>query len=135
MEHRYGDVSLKVWITDPVAEEWYDHDWNELEEISLLKRHAALVGGGLRPGARVFDLGAHQGVVAVILEAAVAPGGNVVAVEARQENVEVGRAILKENGYSNVDFIYGAAGAKPGVIYFNENFNGQVDWGRLPRPG
>ena len=55
---------------------WYDHDWPELPEIALLKQH------GLRPGARVFDIGAHQGVVALMLSKTVGPEGFVLAVEA-----------------------------------------------------
>src|SRR5579862_5329355 len=51
--HRYGDTLLTVELTDPLAEGWYDHDWESLPEIMLLRQHR------LRPGARCFDLGAH----------------------------------------------------------------------------
>src|SRR5688572_27418763 len=54
---RCGGVELKVLLGDPLAERWYDLDWPALPEFELLRHH------GLGPGARVLDLGAHQGVV------------------------------------------------------------------------
>ena len=65
--HRYADFELSVSIEDPVAEEWYDHDWPLTPELR------ALQGSRLEPGARVFDLGAHQAVVALILSRLVGP--------------------------------------------------------------
>jgi tRNA A58 N-methylase Trm61 len=47
-----------------------------LRGIGLLREH------GLRPGALVFDRGAHPAVVAMMLGRMVEPGGRVVAVEA-----------------------------------------------------
>lgn len=59
----FGGVRLQVALADPLAAEWYDRDWPELPEASFLRRRS------LRPGARVFDLGAHQGVAALHLAA------------------------------------------------------------------
>src|SRR6266567_1987426 len=61
VRHMYGGFALDLCLADPMAQGWYDHDWDELPEIALLKHSR------LRPGARVFDLGAHQCVVALML--------------------------------------------------------------------
>ena len=55
VEHRYCGFDLRVALTDPLARFWYDRD-SDMREVRLLRRH------GLRAGARVFNLGAHQGV-------------------------------------------------------------------------
>jgi hypothetical protein len=68
--HVYHGSPLTVRLADPLAKGWYDHDWPELAEITLLRK------GRLHEGARVFDLGAHQGVVALVLAGgSSAPGG------------------------------------------------------------
>ena len=76
MAHNYGAGTLKVLLVDPLSEGWYDVDWAELPEIAALRNSL------LRPGARVFDLGAHQGVVAMMLAREVGERGLIVAVEA-----------------------------------------------------
>src|SRR5437868_6156695 len=83
VRHTYGGTPLEIELADPLGAAWYDRDWPALPEIELLSRHR------LRPGARVFDLGAHQGVVALMLAQAVGPDGQVVAVEASPHNVAV----------------------------------------------
>src|SRR5262245_32903595 len=80
VRHEYGGFPFEVVITDPVGADWYDHDVPLPPEVPLLRR------GRLRTGARVFDLGAHQGVVALILARIVGAGGQVVAVEAMAHN-------------------------------------------------
>ena len=74
--HNYGSGPLTIWLANAMAQAWYDSDWAELPEIAILRR------GRLRNGARVFDLGAHHGVVALMLAREVGPEGQVVAVEA-----------------------------------------------------
>ncbi len=67
VRHNYGGYELEVELVDPMGAGWYDRDWPELPEIALLKQH------GLRPGARVFDIGAHQCMVAMMLSKTVGP--------------------------------------------------------------
>jgi protein-L-isoaspartate(D-aspartate) O-methyltransferase (PCMT) len=84
VEHTYAGHPLRIALRDPLAEGWYDHDWGTQPEIDVLR------SGRLRPGARVFDLGAHQGVVALMLARIVGPAGHVVAVEAEPHNARGG---------------------------------------------
>src|SRR5262245_30501791 len=85
VEHRYGSATLKVELADGLAAGWYDHDWAPFPEFPLLSRH------GLRPGARVFDIGAHQGIVGLVLGGVVGQTGQVVLVEPNAHNVAMCR--------------------------------------------
>jgi FkbM family methyltransferase len=130
VRHTYGGYELELELVDPMGAGWYDHDHPELPEIALLKQH------GLRPGARVFDIGAHQCVVALMLAKTVGPSGFVLAVEASPENCEAGEQNRKLNGIDNCRILHAAGAAQSGTLTFNRGTNGQVDdgtgeWGRI----
>lgn len=119
----YGGHPLTIRLADPLAEAWYDHDWPELGEISLLKTH------GLREGVRVFDLGAHQGVVALMLARVVGPRGRVLAVEANSHNAAVARENRDLNGAAQLEVLHAAVAESSGELLVNESLNAQVDDG------
>ena len=133
VHHTYGGIPLTVHLTDAMATGWYDHDWSEPPEF------AVLMGGRLKPGARVFDLGAHQGVVALMLSKLVGPSGAVVAVEAHPHNVAAAKANRDRNGAHHLKIVHAAVSDAPGTITFSEGLNGSVDdgaagWGRIEVP-
>jgi FkbM family methyltransferase len=121
--HFYGGSPLRIHLADPMAQGWYDHDWPELNEIALLKRNR------LKPGARVFDLGAHQCVVALMLANAVGPEGVVIALEASPHNAAVGLRNQKLNQTGNLHILNAAVAETSGRLTFNKGLNGQVDDG------
>jgi FkbM family methyltransferase len=126
--HVYGGFPLSIWLTDPLAQGWYDADWAELPEIALLKT------GRLQPGARVFDIGAHQCVVAMMLSRIVGIEGQVVALEASPHNAEVGERNRALNDIAQLKVVHGAAAKDSGTIDFGKGLNGAVvageaDWG------
>jgi FkbM family methyltransferase len=123
VEHDYGGHRLSVLVADGLAQAWYDRDWKELPEVALLRTSR------LKPGALVFDLGAHQGVVALILSREVAPNGKVVAVEANPHNREVAEQNRALNGAENLTTVHAAVSDKAGFLDFNLGLNGQVDEG------
>ena len=123
VNHIYGGIPLKVELHDPDSAGWYDHDWEPLPEIEFLRKH------GLKPGARVFDLGAHQGIVAMQLAHIVAPG-EVVAVEGNWFNAARARRNAELNGFSNLHVLHAIAADKPGNLYFSEGSNASVARGR-----
>ncbi len=130
VRHNYGGYEMEVELVDPMGAGWYDHDWPELPEIALLKQH------GLRSGARVFDIGAHQCVVAMMLSKTVGPEGFVLAVEASPENCQAGEQNRKLNGIDNCRILHAAGAAQSGTLIFNRGTNGQVDdgtgeWGQV----
>jgi FkbM family methyltransferase len=133
VRHVYGGFPLEVLLADPLAEGWYDTDWPEPPEITLLKGHR------LGPGARVFDLGAHQGIVALMLARVVGPEGSVLAVEANGHNAEVAQCNRDLNRCDTLHVLRAAVAQASGTVVFNEGLNGQVDdgtgaWGRVEVP-
>ena len=119
--HRYGIHELSVCIGDNLAQGWYDHDWAQPEEITLLKQWS------LKPGALVFDLGAHQGVVAMLLAVECSPGGRVVAVEGSSHNVLMARKNAGLNHVESIQILHAVVGEEHGgEICFSSTLNGHV---------
>jgi hypothetical protein len=108
--NKYGGQELRIHIADWIGREWYSKGIRELEEIRLLSQYR------LRRGACVFDIGAHQCVVALMLAGIVGETGRVVAVEADYHNARVGRVNARLNNASTIDVIYAAAAAKEGHL-------------------
>lgn len=96
VEHSYGGHIFKVHLRDPMSQTWYDADWPQREEVEFLARSK------LKDGATVFDLGAHQCVVAMILAKTVGDSGKVIAVELDPFNASVARQNLRTNKIENV---------------------------------
>lgn len=116
--HRYGDATLKVELADGLAEGWYDHDWEPLPELAVLGR------GRLRPGVRVFDVGAHQGVVGLMLGHRVGSAGRVVIVEPNPHNFAMCRRNVELNAMPWVVPHQAAISDREGTIRFNRGLNG-----------
>ncbi len=123
VRHNYGGYDLELELVDPMGAGWYDHDWPVLPEIEFLMRHR------LRPGAAVFDIGAHQALVAMMVARTVGPDGFVLAVEANPENAAAGRRNAALNRIGNCEILHAAGAAQSGTVVFNRGFNGQVDDG------
>lgn len=131
VEHQYGASRLKVFLSDPLAQGWYDHDWPILPEVRELQD-----AGLLSPGDLVFDLGAHQAVVAAMLAVAVGPTGRVVAIEASPHNAEAARQNKTLNGLNQLEIVEAAVSDRDGKLVFSEGLNGQIDdqtgsWGQV----
>jgi len=119
--HAYGGRRLSVHVVDQMGRSWYDHDWAMPAELRELSTR-----GRLREGARVFDIGAHQGVVAMLLAGFVGAGGEVVAVEATPHNAETARRNATLNGLSQVRVLHAAGADAPGSLRFSPRMNGHV---------
>lgn len=120
VHHSYGGRNLAISLEDPVGEEWYDHDWPMTPEL------ACLAESRLGPGACVFDLGAHQCVVALMLAHMVGAEGRVLAVEAERHNFEVAARNRDLNDVDNLEIVHAAAGAADGSLYFRGGLSGAV---------
>jgi FkbM family methyltransferase len=131
VRHTYGGHEFEVYIADTLARGWYDHDWNQLGEIDMLGANS------LRAGRLVFDLGAHQNVVAMMWAKEVGPAGTVVAVEGSRHNFEVGRRNVILNGFSNIITLRAVVAATEGQMLFSQTLNGCVsidEWEFLTKP-
>jgi FkbM family methyltransferase len=130
IRHTYGRHDLLVRLEDPLGEGWYDRDWPQPPEVDFLSEH-------LGAGARVFDLGAHQAVVALMLARTVDPGP-VIAVEAEPHNARLAQRNRDLNDARNLTIVHAAAAERPGMIRFAEGLNGRVDetskWGKVQVP-
>ena len=123
VEHSYAGCRLKVFLADPLSQGWYDQDWAIIPEVVELRKNR------LRLGARVFDIGAHQGVVAAILANEVGPSGQVIAVEASPHNCRVVAKNCELNGLLQIEVLFTVIADRPRKIIFNERLNGQIDDG------
>ncbi len=119
--HLYAGRPLVIHIADPLAEGWYDHDWDLGSEMALLHTRGRLV-----EGARVFDVGAHQGVVALILAGLVGPQGTVVAVEAVAHNARAALRNAQANQYTQLQVVHAAISDADGTLWFEDRWNGAV---------
>ena len=112
----YG-VALSVHIEDETAANWYEHDWPVMPEIDILR------SGRLGSGARVFNIGAHQAVVAMVLGSVVGPSGSVIALEADKHSAEVGAKNVRLNGMQHVNVIHGAGDCVSGELFFTDEYH------------
>jgi len=133
VEHSYGGGRLKVFLSDPLAQGWYDQDWPELPEIAALRQTR------LKPGAKVFDLGAHQGIVALMLSRETGPTGLVLALEANPHNAAAARRNAELNQVPQMRVKHAAISNRSGTLVFNQGLNGNMDdgsgaWGRMEVP-
>jgi FkbM family methyltransferase len=119
--HLYGRHRLSVHIVDAMGRSWYDHDWAEPAEIRELAGR-----GRLRGGARVFEIGAHQGVVAMMLASIVGTSGQVIAVEATPHNAETAERNARMNGLTQMHVVHAAGADAPGTLHFTPRMNGHV---------
>jgi FkbM family methyltransferase len=94
-----------------------------------------VLGQRVVPGARVFDLGAHQGVVGLMLAHRVGPAGEVVLVEPNPHNFQMCGRNAGLNNMSWVKCVQAAVGNQEGTLSFNCGLNGQAgelsDYGGL----
>jgi FkbM family methyltransferase len=130
----WAGYQFDLWISDPTSESWYDRNAPEIPpEMSFLAQHR------LRSGAIVFDCGAHQSVIAMVMAKFVGATGKVIAVEASPHNCETAIRNCAVNQANNVKVIHAAVSDNLEPIEFNYRGNGQVDdgtgaWGKISVP-
>jgi FkbM family methyltransferase len=91
-----GGFTFDMWITDPVADEWYGGQCrNDLPECVWLFSH-------IRAGMTIADCGAHHGFLTIPFSKAIGPTGVVWAWEALPANAAVINKNLALNGCHNV---------------------------------
>lgn len=119
VEHSYGGRRFKMHIADPVGAEWYDHDEEKTPEIEFLERYDLT-------GATVFDLGAHQCLVAMLLAELTGKQGRVIAVEANEHNQQVAMRNLALNGALNVTCLHALISSGKMAMSIDGGLNGRA---------
>lgn len=104
VHHRYGSYQLTMEIIDAQGALWFDRDVNELPDLGFLSQHR------LRPGAKVLNIGAGQGLLTMLLAKMVAPGGFVWAIEPDPRQANAARRNLQLNAIANCEVIGNVAG-------------------------
>lgn len=126
IERDFGDVRVKMWISDPVAKKWYDiPEMGNDQELAFTRDRM------IAPGDVVFDCGSHQGMTTVLFSNWVGEGGKVVAFEALPENYEVLKKNLELNGVGNVESVHAAVGADAGTATLDVRPNANVSTGEF----
>jgi FkbM family methyltransferase len=120
VSHRYDGYDLKMNIDDRIAAEWYDHDWKLPPEIEFLLNEPVPRDG------RVFDLGAHQCLIAMLLGKKIVPAGTVTAVEANAHNAAIARRNLELNRIGNIEVVYGLVSGTSGKGRADLSFNSRA---------
>lgn len=89
----------------------------EIRRYHLMAEHARATEAtlwdtaGIRPGARVADIGCGPGAISVLLAREVGPTGSVVAVDSDPAAVTLARDALNAAGYSQAEARLGSADA------------------------
>jgi FkbM family methyltransferase len=123
VSHRYGSHNLHMNIYDRVAGEWYDKDWTLPPEIEFFS-HDQIPRNG-----RVFDLGAHQCLIAMLLARELVPDGAVVAVEANQHNAAIAKSNIEINSADNVEVVHALISKTGGKAHADFSFNSRAKQG------
>jgi FkbM family methyltransferase len=129
VEHQYGSHTLKMNISDRIAAEWYDKDWRLPPETEFFAR------GQIAKNGRIFDLGAHQCLIAMLLAREIVPDGQVVAIEANQHNAEMARDNVALNHVDNVDVVHAIVSRTSGRAHADFSFNSHAQQGLGARVG
>jgi FkbM family methyltransferase len=119
VRNNYSGFELKVQIVDPISYEWYNKRWAKLPEIEFIHRHT-------REVKLVFDLGAHHGVIAMILSKTF-PDSKVVSVEAIPNNHNQCLINYKLNGLDNIISLNNAISDVNSIITFENTSNGVLN--------
>jgi FkbM family methyltransferase len=133
VKHNYGGHILEVHLHDPISAQWYDRDWQRLKEFDVLAKSR------LRNSSTVFDIGAHQSVVAMMLAKEVGASGRVIAVEPNPFNVRVAMLNLASNGITNVTEVHAMVSSSSGTGHVSFQLNSTPadaesgSWGRKVR--
>lgn len=110
-------------MVDPLSVGWYDRDWPVLPEVRCLRQSR------LRPGARVFNLGAHHAVVALMLAREVGPTGQVIAVEPTAHNARTASTNRDLNVAAHLIIVQAAVAAERGTITLRDGLQAQITTG------
>ena len=102
----------EFWLANPFTKSWWHKETIELNgELSELKRISS-------PNDQVLEIGAHHGMMTLMLSDWVGPEGHVYAIEASADNALVLDANCFRNQVSNVTTEFTAMGATAGTVRF-----------------
>jgi FkbM family methyltransferase len=116
-------LTLRIWDGPLKRYKWtFDATSNNEVILGIWEANMqALYARYLRPGDVVFDLGAHQGFLAMLAARLVGDQGHVYALEASPTNASRMRRNLQLNGVSTCTAIHAAVGDRNGTVEFSNS--------------
>jgi FkbM family methyltransferase len=120
--HHYLGEKIELVVKDDLTNGWYGHDWPLAERQEFL----FLANLAIPPSGLIFDLGAHQGLVALLLKKKLVPEGRVVAVEIDRLNAEACNQNFRLNHENNITAVHGAVSDSCGMVQVNGRSNGRI---------
>jgi FkbM family methyltransferase len=129
VRHRYGAHQLTMEVIDTESARTFDRDFDELPDLGFLSQHR------LFPGAKVLNIGANQGLLAMLMAKMVAPTGFVWAIEPNIRKANAARRNLQLNGIGNCEVIDAAVAIFDGRTPKNQFRNASVSPSRWEAGG
>jgi len=120
LHHSYGLSKYWIFAVDVVAREWYGQDWDLPAEVSRLAE-LNLLGSKI-----IFDVGAHQGIIAMLLAELNGEGGEIIAVEAHPFNSFIAKKNVERNGFKTITVLNAAVDSVSGHASFIDDLNGAL---------
>lgn len=122
INHRYLGLEFELHVVDALSNEWYGRDWlpEERQEFFFLSKL------GISPSGLVFDLGAHQGLVALLLKRKLVPQGRVVAIELDRLNAETCERNFKLNRESEIFTMHAGISDRRGMVKTTGRSNASI---------
>jgi FkbM family methyltransferase len=115
----FHQMPITFTITDPMAESWYAGGMESIKEIQFLE------ASKLKKEAIVFDIGAHQGIIAIVMAKIVGASGKVIAIEANPYHAQCAEANARLNNVPQLAVMNRAIASEPGELLFADDWGGQ----------
>jgi FkbM family methyltransferase len=122
IRHDYLGEEIELLIVDDFTEAWYGRDWEPGERQEFL----FLSGLGIPESGLVFNIGAHQGLVALLLKRKLVPKGRVVAMEMDRLNAKACNENLCLNGEAGITVLNAAISDHCGLVRTTGRSNAQI---------
>lgn len=113
---------LTLTDADALSRRWYGKSWTAANRTEFQE----LAEGMIPKDGLVFDIGAHQGVVSILLRRLIVPEGRVVSVEMDRRNHAACIRNAHLNGETSITVVHGAVGASEGTMRHSGRSNAQV---------
>ena len=111
-------------LQDGLARDWYDKDWQDDDR----REFTALAGYDLPADGMAFNLGAHHGLVSMLIRKRLLPYGKVIAVELDKFNYDLCRDNVSSNQISGIECINAAvAHGYNSYVQFRGAANNSID--------
>ncbi|MGV1014726.1 MAG: FkbM family methyltransferase [Methyloceanibacter sp.] len=110
--YNYLGHRFRLSVTDSHTRGWYGRDWYPRERQELL----FLQGLGIKADGLILNIGAHQGLVSMLLKRMLAPEGRVIAVEMDQLNARACAKNFALNSESEITAVHAAVSDRSGTI-------------------